>query len=483
MKLWQPTALAQAAALAVGAAFCGGAAAQSNADLLKEIQALKARVIELEGKQKAAEAAKPATAGAAASTTAQWGMTPEQSAEFNRIAVKTEATEDNLESWGLKGLTISGYAEPAFIYNRRQNRAGFQFLNPQSNGFFYDTSYLGSVALDFTKETDSGSRFKLTLAPNRSAGAVVDGSSIVQEASVSIPLNNLQTRFIAGQLPDWSGYEYQQPTLNPFITHNLLFDLTLPTTYTGAGLDYTQGKWWLRGMIANVNGNILNQGETAPALVYRVDYSRGEFQGFGFAGLHGETTNFNLCRDDDCTVFDKTMTHLFEIDAYFIRGDWTVQGQLSLGQQKQAAIVPDTDGAFRDAKWVGASALAGYYFTPRLQGLVRADYIKNDKNGGGLFTYTGYWDAFGIDGPYGDYHNGIGPDPTLGCEDPSVAGCDKGANRYALSFGLKYNFNLNTTFKLEYRRDGANLPVFYDAKSGGYRKNNDLFGASVLLFF
>ena len=50
----------------------------------------------------------------------------------------------------------------------------------------------------------------------------------------SVPLTDLQTRFIAGHLPDWSGYEYQQPTLNPFITHNLLFDFTLPTAYTGA---------------------------------------------------------------------------------------------------------------------------------------------------------------------------------------------------------------------------------------------------------
>ena len=53
-------------------------------------------------------------------------------------------------------------------------------------------------------------------------------SPIVQEASVSVPLTDLQTRFIAGQIPDWSGYEYLQPTLNKLITHNLLFDFTLP---------------------------------------------------------------------------------------------------------------------------------------------------------------------------------------------------------------------------------------------------------------
>jgi hypothetical protein len=470
----RPTALAQAAALALVATLSGGAAAQSAADLLKEIQELKARVAELEARQKA-EPAKPSAA--------QWGMTPEQTAEFNRIAVKTEATEDNLESWGLKGLTISGYMDPAYIYNRNQSRAGFQFLNKQSDGFFYDTSYIGAAVIDFTKETESGSRFKLTLSPNRGAGAVTDGASVVQEASMSVPLTDLQFRFIAGQVPDWSGYEYQQPTLNPFITHNLLFDFTLPTTYTGAGFDYTQGKWWLRGMVANVNSTIRDQKDKAPALVYRVDYSRGEFQGFGFAGLHGRTTNFNVCRDTDCTVFDKTMTHLFEVDAYFIRGDWTVQGQLSLGRQKQGAIIPDADGNFADSKWVGLSALTGYYFTPRLQGLVRADYIHNDRNGGGLLGYTGYWDAFGVDGPYGDYRNGIGPDPTLGCEDQTIDGCEKGANRYALSIGLKYAFNLNTTFKLEYRRDGASLPVFFDARSGQYRKSNDLFGASVVLSF
>jgi Putative beta-barrel porin-2, OmpL-like. bbp2 len=234
-------------------------------------------------------------------------------------------------------------------------------------------------------------------------------------------------------------------------------------------------------MLANVNGNIANQGERAPALVYRVDYSRGEFNGWGFAGLHGKTTNFN--------TGTKTTAHLFEVDGYFIRGDWTVQGQLGLGQQKAGGITPtgfdaNGDPVFPDAKWTALSGLVGYNLTPRLQVLARADKIRNSKGGGGLFTYTGYWDAFGVDGPYGDYRNGIGPDPTLGCDvDPTAAGCDKGADRYALSLGMKYAFNTHTTFKLEYRRDGANIPVFFDVKSGTYRKTNDLLGASVVVAF
>ena len=43
--------------------------------------------------------------------------------------------------------------------------------------------------------------------------------------------------------------------------------------------------------------------------------------------------------------------------------------------------------------------------------------------------------------------------------DPTIAE-QPGANRSALTLGLSYLFDLNTTFKVEYRLDSANLPVF-----------------------
>ena len=464
MKLWQPTVLAQAALLALGAGFASGAAAQSNADLVKEIQELKKRVAELEGKQKAGDAAKPAAG--------QWGMTPEQASEFNRIAVKTEAMEDARDAAGLKGLKISGYMDPTFIYNKKQDRAGFQFLNRvDDDGYNYDNSYFGAAVLDFTKETDSGTRWRLTLAPNRGVGSVFDGNSPIHEASVSVPLTDLQTRLIAGQIPDWSGYEYLQPTLNKLITHNLLFDFTLPTAYTGAGMEITSGKWIVKGLLANLNTSKKSSGNKAPVIAYRVDYAKGEFQGFGFAGVHGKAANF---RADDGVgnpvtglPYDlkDTRVDLFEGDAYFIRGDWTVQGQLSFGQQKNAAITADpTTGDLRTAKWWGLSGLAAYKWDPRFETTVRLDYIDNKKNGGGLLGYN-----------FADDRNGIGPDAA---GDPEV-----GAKRTALTLGASYNFNLNTTFKVEYRIDRANLPVFLDVKDGSYSKTNQLFGASVLVFF
>ena len=480
MKLFHCTALA----LALAAAF--PVLAQTNADVMKELQALKDKVAELESRLKAQSPAATAAGTAGAAGAAQWGMTPDQTRDLNRATMKAEATEDAMESQGLKLLKISGYMDPTYLYNQRQNRAGFQFLNPVSlDGYNYDNSYFGGVGLDFQKEMGGGTKWRLTLVPNRGTGSVIGDGSIVHEASVSIPLGDLQTRIIAGQLPDWSGYEYLQPTLNKLITHNLLFDFTLPTAYTGAGMEITRGKWLTKWALANVNTSKRQSGETAPAFVYRVDYSRGEFQGFGFAGLHGKAANFrpyssvdgsglkNL--NGDALSASDTRADLFEIDGYFIRGDWTVQGQLSYGQQKRSAITLDANGNAQNARWYGASALAAYKFMPRWEMIGRVDYLNNSKNGGGLLGYT-----------LSDDRNGIGPDATLGCDPDtgvSVDGCNKGANRTALSLGLSWLYNVNTTFKAEARFDQANLPVFYDFKTDTYRKNNTVFGTSVVVSF
>ena len=470
-------------ALALAMAF--PAQAQSNEELLKELRALRDRVNELEKKlatQPAAPAGAAAAAGGAAG--AQWGMTPEQARELNRVTMKAEATEDNLEMQGFKGLTISGYMDPAFIYNQRQNRSGFQFLNGAGDdGYAYDNGYIGTVSLDFQKEMENGTKWRLTLSPNRGTESVMTGSNrLVHEATVSIPLSDLNTRLIAGHMPDWSGYEYLQPTLNPLITHNLLFDFTLPTAYTGVGLDVTAGKWWMRGMVANVNAAQKTSFNETPSFVGRVDYSRGEFSGFGGSMLVGKVTNFNDLDNDSLAV-------TAEVDGWFTRGDLTLGGQLSYGQQEKAAIVPDAGGGLRDARWWGVSGLAGYKITPRLQGLIRADYINNEKNGGGLFGYTGLWvpDEDTTASPpmlsVNDGRNGIGPDGNLCLVTPTDADCNRGANRYAISFGLNYLFNENTTFKAEYRYDGADRAVFYDVRSDTYKKTNQLLGASVVVSF
>jgi len=469
MRLVAPTALSLPIALALALAAAFPVAAQSNEELLKELRALRDRVAELE--RRVQSAAPPAAAG-------QWGMTPEQVRELNRVTIKAEALQDNFADQGFKGLKISGLIDPTYIYNRNQDNGSFVFLNNGGARYTYDNSYFGMAVLDLQKETESGARWRLTLAPERGTGALFNGGSIVHEASVSIPLTDLKTRLWLGQIPDWTGYEITLPTGNKLITHNLLFDTMAPTAYTGAVLDVTRGKWWMRAGVANMNSARLPKGNSAPAFIYRVDYAKGEFSGFGFSGLHGKAANFAadgswIDSNGDVQGFadagKSTSIHLIEADAYFTRGDWSLFGQISAGQQQRAAIF-NSDGVLRDSRWVGLSALAAYKITPRLEAVLRGDYVKNESNGGGLLGYS-----------FDDPVNGIGRGVLAG--GGYAKGEAVGANRYALSAGLNYLFDEGTVFKLELRRDAADQPVFEVVRNGSFSKSNTLFGAAVVLSF
>ena len=111
-----------------------------------------------------------------------------------------------------------------------------------------------------------------------------------------------------------------------------------------------------------------------------------------------------------------------------------------------------------------------YKFTPRLEGILRADYINNTKNGGGLLGYS-----------YDDGINGIGRGVLA---DGSFAkGEGTGSNRYALSMGISYRVDENSTFKLEYRFDNSSQPVFANPENGRFSKTNQLLGASMVVSF
>ena len=164
MKLWQPTLLT----LALAAAHPLPAAAHTNDELLKELRALRDRVQQLEDKLKAATPTKapaaapaPVTAVAPALAPAPVavGMTPDQAREMARLALKVDTLEEEKENSFAKGLTINGSIDPTFIYNRAQNRAGFQLLNQVQIGpYAYDNSFFGTVTLDIQKELEGGTK-------------------------------------------------------------------------------------------------------------------------------------------------------------------------------------------------------------------------------------------------------------------------------------------------------------------------------------
>ncbi len=435
--------------------------AQTNAELKQEIEQLKQQLQVLMQKVDAAGAASASQPAVDAQ-------------DFNRIKIKAESTEDNFEAAGLKGLKISGMIDPTYIYSRNQDRSGVIFLNnfdgrDSESPYAFDNGNFGQAMLDIQKETEGGNKWRLTLAPHKSASSAYNLGSIVHEASVSIPLIDPTTRLIAGQMPDWSGYEYLPANQQPLITHNMLFDFTIPSFYSGVGMEITRGQWIAKFLVGNMNQVARAPGDKDPSINYRVDYSKGEFSGFGFAGTH---------------TFGTNALNIFEVDGYFTRGDWTFQGQVGVG--RWAGMGADQLNGPTDAQWWGLSGLAGYKLTPRLQAVVRADYINNSKNGGGVFGYANS-SATGI--AY-DPRNGFGASQQdIADYTAGTIGELTGANRYALSLGLNYLVNPSTTWKLELRYDGATKDVFQDLRgdpsgaNGIYRNNNILLGTAVVVSF
>lgn len=460
-------------AIAVALTLPGAAFAQSTQELKAELDAMKAKMEKLEAmiEQMNAKAA-------------SGGMDADTRADFNRVKNKTEAMEDMAEASGMKGLKISGFIDPTYIYNQRQKTSSFVFLknfnDPHGAGgtdapYAYDNAYFGTAFIKFEKEMEGGTKWLLELMPHKSYG---DGGgynvgSIVNQAFVSIPMASLNERFLAGQIGSWPGYEYQLATAKKTITNNLLFDFTEPTFMTGFGYERIDGKWDSKFIIGNLNNGRITD-RRAPALHWRTDYSKGEFQGFGLAGLHGKTSA-------------STSVNYLEGDAYFTRGNVTLQGQLEAGRATRTAF----NGG--DAAWIGLSTLGAYKFTPRLEGIARFDYLKNDKNGGGtpnlVFPGGCQTPDYSVDptgatpmaSNCGEYRNGFGPgiDNSTGL----VANPNKGANRYALTLGLGYAMTPNAMLKFELRYDRASQNVFYDVGSQSYKKDNALFGVSTVVSF
>lgn len=451
----------------------GIASSQTIEALQKEINALKITLTDLTNLVKKNAEANEAKQDAPAQGELVFKDVKFDPEDFERIKAKAEGLEDLLETQGLKGLKFSGAFDPTFVSNRRQNAASFAFLNhfdgrDRASAYAYDNSFFGLGLLDIQKETQNNTKFRLTLAPGKSAGSITNLSSIVHEASVSIPMSDLQTRFIAGQMPDFSGYEPFFSHQQPLISHNMLFDFTAPAFYAGAGVELLRGKWLSKALITNMNYSRYGTGNKTPAIAYRVDYAKGEFKGFGFSGQKGQ--------------FDGNQFSLFETDGYYIRGDLTLQGEIASGSQDKAAF----NGG--KAKWTGVSGLLGYRFMPRFQFTVRADAINNQANGGGLLGSSGIScaNAAGAFVQVGlDCRNGFGPGMTL---DPvtkqwGIGNPNQGTNRQAISTGISYLIGPSLTLKAEYRVDRASAAVFIDMKDGSFKTTNTLLLTSLVATF
>jgi Protein of unknown function (DUF3138) len=460
---------------------CAAFAQVDNAELLRELQELKAKVKALEDKINAAPSAAAPSADTAAAPVADERI--EQTAtDVAKVKLKVEQMETAQEESGFAGIKISGYADPTYIFNQRRRTNSFVFLNnfggsADENGdnvYAYDNSFFGSIFLKFEKEFESGAKGMIEIMPKK--GYDDANNNIINQAIFSYPIKpNL--KLFAGQVGSWQGYEYQAATLRKNITYNLLYDYAEFTYMTGAGLEFsTDGNLSGKAMIGNPAALARNYSDRSTAFHGRLDYALNDYAGVGGTIYRGKLIGLNLTNA--------------QADFYHNKGDWSFAGQIDYGKWEKAA----NNGG--NAEWIGVSGLAAYKFTPRTEGVLRVDYIKNSKNGGGmpgsvLRESSVQTDTNGdgviddLDDPavsvFNDPFSGFGPevDTSTGL----LSDDSKGANRYALTATFNYLLSSNVTLRAEYRLDGSSLRTFLNTKDGSYSKTNNLIGLQLVYFF
>ena len=422
--------------LAIASLFpLASAFAQTPSDTRKEIDELKAQLKMLQEKLEAlSNATEPAPLVQ----------------QVNRLEQKLELQQTASEASGFSGLKVNGVIEAAYKYDDAGKNHDFG----ASAG--YGVGEAGM--LQITKESQDGQGVDWTLR------LMPGGSTLVHEASLSIPLDK-ENRVIGGLIPDFQGYEMPfanaNATLgNQFITHNALYDLAGATAYTGLGMSHTfdSGKYAFKWLVGNVDKGSdlpddLGNTKNSVGLAYRFDYFPDETKYIGVSGLHGSSNrNFNIVA----------------VDGGVTRGDWQVNGQITVGEMPRVAANGGT------AQWTGLSGFLSYKVVPRLQLLARADYIQNSKNGGG--TYVDYGGAGGY---------GLGPEldstgAVIALDDAGYA--TTGANLTRLSLGTNYQINANTQWKTEYRLDQSSGYNFL-LDDGTYSKTKNSLGTSLVLSF
>lgn len=421
--------------------------AQSAVDLKAEIETLKAQLYKL---QKQVEAITDVP-GASAQ-------------QVNKLELRADQSDDDAVKSGFKGLKINGTIEAVYRTSTADNNHKFA----ATSGYLDTDAGVGMLQVTKESQDNQGVDWTLRLLPG-------SGSYQVHEASLSVPLNKA-TRLIAGKIPDWQGYEFYFPNVNPtlgnqLITHNALYDLATASFYEGFGLSHQlSSEVALKWLAGNIDGAADDAGNNTGArqkrtvgLTFRADWTVDEYRSIGFSGaIGGNTRNFQI----------------YSVDGGYVRGDWAYNGHLIYGQMKNAAYSGD-------AQWTGLSGLMAYKLTPRLQLLARADYLDNRKNGGGTYAYN-YLNTQGAVGPNGNpVPLGTGTGPELNSDGTialDVSGNAVGANLTRVSLGSNYTINSNTQWKTELRLDQSSGYNFVDA-DGKNTKSQTTIATSIVLSF
>ncbi|MGQ7933167.1 DUF3138 family protein [Paraburkholderia sp. D1E] len=426
--------------------------------------------------------------------------------------LKVDSLVDAQNTGPLAGLSVTGYIDPTFMYNRAASSGSFLFANHESSYNYFNSTF-GDLYLDIKKTFGVGPMApsaEITLMPNRGNGITLlqnehgeIGNNILNTAVVTIPMT-ATTTFVAGLMPSFGGYEVQQSNQMLTLTHNLLYDFSDPGSYVGVGLNYTGdgSNWAWKFMLGNEQyrtyGSVVQTGTNAlgdpitssnkiPTFTARVDYTwssaldvGGSFN-IGRQTLSASTQNVN---GNTVPVYgvgggasSAFGTFFFgEADLAYTQADVQYNAEVDYGQQQNAAF----NGG--QAQWYGLSLLAHRKFSlpvvGRMGATARYDVLVDSKNGGGgggvALNSNGMDTADGF---------GIGADCLANSKAGGGVGFEcKGAIHQDVSLDVLFYPTQQITVKVEYRHDWANKQVFLK-NDGSYGESNDILATQFIYSF
>lgn len=145
---------------------------------------------------------------------------------------------------------------------------------------------------------------------------------------------------------------------------------------TGIQLRGTQGQFRYWAGVFNGLGERQNNDATSDtkALVGRLAYSPQSIQGLtvGLSGARGNNRNVGTS-GGDAQRADRSLLNAF---ANYQRDKWTFRAEYLTGQSERQAI----NGDDFDNDLNSYYAHIGYYFTPKIEGVLRYDYLNLDSN-------------------------------------------------------------------------------------------------------
>jgi outer membrane murein-binding lipoprotein Lpp len=490
----------------IGALLIAGLPGVSHADtsideLKSELLTLQRKVDELEKSAAAAASAK--------SQNPDPGVSATEFASLKQQVAKQDLQVETLSTAASEGptagLSVTGYLDPVYLYNRNARSGGFSFLDHNSAYTYYNGN-AGDVYLDIKKTFGVGPlapSAEIQIQPNRGAGNTTldgaKGNNMFNTAFVTIPHDDAN-QFVAGLMPSLAGYEYQQSNTLPTLTHNLLYDFSIPGYFVGIGYNGSHGEYTWKVILGNEQN--LTHAATAsdssarlhtnltPMINWRIDRSKGAWD-WGWSAAVGRQLIYSGNAAGDCTSggfgyncssSGAFSTYMFtEIDASYAVADSTFNAEFDLGNQKHAAW----NGG--DATWWGFSLLYTQKWRLPTIGLMgfaaRWDYLNDSKNGGGGGnTYVGGSSIAGSASPGTDGLNGFGIDPACLASSNNNGQSCKGANHQDIALDLMFYPAVSYTVKVEYRHDWSNRNVFQRA-DGSWRKSNDVIGTTLVYTF